>query len=273
MKKVSLSGSLRENVGKKDAKKVRREGKTLTFQVVPRVFTFLHQPVGEIGAYPELPPVVGGVYSNSPAHSAGVKPGDRIISVDGHPATCWDEIQRQVAANPETGKHFVIERNGKRLELNLKPKWNKGAKRYLVGIAAQETVTIRYPFPRNFLKAWRVCLDQSTLAYRTIAKLVKRKIGLGALSGPVIKPIALADVLLASRALPKASIIGTGGVYSWKDAIDFIMAGASAVGLHSALYSKGIKVLDEIAEGIRRYMERRGYSELRELKGLAHKYI
>lgn len=92
--------------------------------------------------------------------------------------------------------------------------------------------------------------------------ILKTESGCGALSGPAIKPIALATVFLASRAMLGKPIIGTGGIYSWRDAVEFIMAGATAVGLHSALYAKGIRVLNEILEGIREFMCRFGYSRL-----------
>lgn len=111
------------------------------------------------------------------------------------------------------------------------------------------------------------------LDIKTGRPILKTESGCGALSGPAIKPIALATVFLASKAVPDKPIIGTGGIYSWKDAAEFIMAGATAVGLHSALYAKGIGVLDEILEGIESFMRDRGYSKLEEFRGLALRAI
>lgn len=165
--------------------KVKRNDEVLSFNVTPKIFTFLHQPVGEIGVYPKLSPVIGGVYKGSPADKAGIRPGDRIISVDGTKVKCWDEMQRIVSKHPEGTKEFEIKRNGKRFKIRVTPRWENQFNRYMVGIAARETVTVRYSFPSNLVKAWKVCLQQSTLAYRTIVKLIKRKIGLNALSGPV----------------------------------------------------------------------------------------
>jgi dihydroorotate dehydrogenase (NAD+) catalytic subunit len=111
------------------------------------------------------------------------------------------------------------------------------------------------------------------LDLETGAPIFKTENGYGALSGPAIKPIALGKVLLASKALPRTSIIGTGGVSSWKDVVEFIMVGASAVGLHSTLYAKGIRVLGEIVKGVKGYMKNKGYSSLDELRGLTHRYV
>ncbi len=97
--------------------------------------------------------------------------------------------------------------------------------------------------------------------------------GIGALSGPAIKPIALAKVMMVAKNNPGLPIIGTGGVTSWRDAIEMIMVGASAVGLHSVLYIKGVRVIKEILSGIREFMKVRGYRSLEEFRGLTLKYV
>ena len=98
--------------------------------------------------------------------------------------------------------------------------------------------------------------------------LLKTVNGLGALSGPAIKPVALAKVYLVARDNPHIPIIGTGGVSNWRDAIEMIMAGAWIVGIHSALYIRGLRVVKEIIDGIRRYMVEQGFSGLDEIRGL-----
>jgi dihydroorotate dehydrogenase (NAD+) catalytic subunit len=87
----------------------------------------------------------------------------------------------------------------------------------------------------------------------------------GGLSGPAIKPIALAKVFEASRAV-KIPVIGIGGIMNAADAIEFLMAGATAVQVGTANYidpAAGIK----IAEGIRQYCEERGIADVGSLVG------
>lgn len=87
----------------------------------------------------------------------------------------------------------------------------------------------------------------------------------GGLSGPAIKPIALAKVFEASRAV-KIPVIGIGGIMNAADAIEFLMAGATAVQVGTANYidpAAGIK----IAEGIRQYCEERGIADVGSLIG------
>ncbi len=164
---------------------VRRGGETLTLRVEPEVVAFLKQPVGEIGVYPSLPPVIGAVADPSPALAAGIRPGDRIVSLDGESFGTWDEFQRAMALKGGEPRRFVLEREGRRVEVEVTPRYDEGAGRYLIGVSPQETVFRRYPFPQNFSKAAALTLDQSTLAYRTLRRLVTRQVGLSALSGPV----------------------------------------------------------------------------------------
>jgi dihydroorotate dehydrogenase (NAD+) catalytic subunit len=73
--------------------------------------------------------------------------------------------------------------------------------------------------------------------------------GGGGLSGPPIKPIALRAVWEVSRAFPGTPIIGTGGVSSGEDAVEMLLAGATAVGIGTATFDDPrapLRVLDEL---------------------------
>jgi len=92
----------------------------------------------------------------------------------------------------------------------------------------------------------------------------------GGLSGPPIKPIALRCVHeIASR--HEIPVIGCGGVSTWEDAVEFLLAGASAVQVGSALARGNMGVFGEINAGILRYMERKGHGSVREMVGLARR--
>lgn len=90
----------------------------------------------------------------------------------------------------------------------------------------------------------------------------------GGLSGPAIKPIALLKVhqvyqVAAPLGVP---IIGQGGIVSAEDALEFIIAGASAVGIGTALFYDPL-VLPKINRGIVAYLRRKGYASVRDLVG------
>ena len=87
----------------------------------------------------------------------------------------------------------------------------------------------------------------------------------GGLSGPAIKPVAVRMVYQAVRAV-KLPIIGMGGIANGADALEFILAGASAVAVGTANFRNPRATLDTV-EGIRNYMERHGIEDVKELVG------
>jgi dihydroorotate dehydrogenase (NAD+) catalytic subunit len=92
----------------------------------------------------------------------------------------------------------------------------------------------------------------------------------GGLSGTPIKPIALRCVYEISSKY-NVPIIGCGGISTWEDAVEFFLAGASAIQLGSAIGDNWIGVFDEINKGILQYMQRKGFSTIKDMVGLAKK--
>ena len=88
----------------------------------------------------------------------------------------------------------------------------------------------------------------------------------GGLSGPAVKPVAVRMVYQAANAV-KLPIIGMGGIATAEDAIEFLLAGASAVSVGTAnFYDPSATV--RVAEGIEAYMKRYGFEHVSELTGL-----
>ena len=93
----------------------------------------------------------------------------------------------------------------------------------------------------------------------------------GGLSGTPIKPIALRCVyeITSKYNIP---VIGCGGISTWEDAVEFFLAGASAIQLGSAIGDNWIKVFDDINKGVLQYMNKKNYSTIKEMVGLAKKF-
>ena len=89
----------------------------------------------------------------------------------------------------------------------------------------------------------------------------------GGLSGPAIKPIALAMVYAVAGAV-ELPVIGCGGITTGSDAIEFIMAGASAIQVGTASFNNPRAPLD-VLEGIEQFMEKEGIEDIAELIGTA----
>ena len=94
------------------------------------------------------------------------------------------------------------------------------------------------------------------------------------LSGPGIKPVALRmvmDVCQSMKALPENEqipVIGLGGISTWQDAVEFIMAGASAIEVGTATFADPA-CMNSIVDGLRAFMERKGYRTIEEMRGIA----
>jgi dihydroorotate dehydrogenase (NAD+) catalytic subunit len=67
-------------------------------------------------------------------------------------------------------------------------------------------------------------------------------------------------------------VIGCGGIFTWEDAVEYILAGASAIQLGSVIGYRGISAFRDITQGVSKYLKKKGLGNVKELVGLAHKY-
>ena len=94
------------------------------------------------------------------------------------------------------------------------------------------------------------------------------------LCGPAIRPLALRmcyDVVSAINRLPEGEripVVGIGGIATWRDAVEFLMAGCAAVEVGTATFSNPT-AMAEIVVGIRDYMKRKGFRKLSDFRGIA----
>ncbi|OPX80866.1 MAG: Dihydroorotate dehydrogenase B (NAD(+)), catalytic subunit [Pelotomaculum sp. PtaB.Bin013] len=92
---------------------------------------------------------------------------------------------------------------------------------------------------------------------------------LGGLSGPAVKPVAVRVVWQVYQAV-KLPIIGMGGITTAEDAIEFFLAGATAVAVGTANFINPRATMD-VLKGIENYLHENGINEISELTGLAQK--
>ena len=92
----------------------------------------------------------------------------------------------------------------------------------------------------------------------------------GGLSGPAVRPIAVRCVYDIYEVV-KVPVIGVGGITSGRDAIEMMMVGASAVGIGSAIYYRGIDVFKKICDEMIEFLNSHNYSNIKEIVGIAHR--
>lgn len=92
---------------------------------------------------------------------------------------------------------------------------------------------------------------------------------MGGLSGPAIRPVAVRMVYQVYESV-NLPIIGMGGISTWQDAVEFMLAGASAVSIGTANFVNPMAPID-VLSGLEEYSRKRGYKSIKEIVGLAHK--
>jgi dihydropyrimidine dehydrogenase (NAD+) subunit PreA len=93
----------------------------------------------------------------------------------------------------------------------------------------------------------------------------------GGYCGPAVKPIALNMVAEIARdpATRDLPISGIGGVTTWRDAAEFIALGCGTVQVCTAAMTYGFKIVEEMIDGLSRYMDEKGYASIEDFRGRA----
>ena len=131
-------------------------------------------------------------------------------------------------------------------------------------------VTDMVPIARAAVDAGSDALSLINTLIGTAIDVRKRKFRLanitGGLSGPAVKPVALRCVWQVHRALPNVPLIGMGGIMSATDAIEFLLAGATAVAIGTATFVNPTASTDIVA-GLEAYLVENGIADVNELIG------
>jgi len=151
--------------------------------------------LGLVPKRPRLEPVIGELLPGEPAEQAGLKPGDRLISVDGKPLEDWHAWVEYVRQRPGRPLQLKIERDGQERSLVLVPKAvdSQGKRIGRIGASVQVPpdlmagyrAEIRYgpveAVGQSLKKTW----DLSALMLKMLGKMVVGKVSVKNLSGPI----------------------------------------------------------------------------------------
>jgi len=107
------------------------------------------------------------------------------------------------------------------------------------------------------------------MAIDTDAKMPILGNKIGGLSGPAVKPVGVRCVFEIYEAV-RIPVVGVGGIVTGRDAIEYIMAGASAVQIGTAVWSEGPIVFSKVCKEISKFMKDNQYQTVKEIVGVAH---
>ena len=204
-----------------------------------------------------------------------------IVSIAGSTAEEFAEI----ATVAEEHGAAAVELNlscpharGRGLEIGTSP----STVREVVGVVAS-TVSIpviaKLGFVDKLVEVSSAALEAGARALTLINSVKAMKIDIyaakpvlgnkvGGLSGKAIHPIAVRAVYEVYKEL-HPDIIGVGGVFSWEDAIELMMAGARAIQIGTAIIYYGPSIVGKIVEGMREFLEQQGFKSIKEVVGYA----
>jgi len=172
-----------------------------------------------------------------------------------------EKVGLEVGDDPEL-VHTIIKSVKKESKVPVIAKVGLGSSDYLKTVSVACESGIDGITAINTLRAMAIDVE-------TGRPILSHKIG--GLSGSPIKPVAVRCVYEISSKFD-IPIIGCGGISRWEDAVEFLLAGASAVQIGSAVGEKWTGVFSEINNGISKYMERKNYKKIKEMVGLAKKF-
>jgi regulator of sigma E protease len=144
---------------------------------------------------PEVPAVIDRLVPDSPAEQAGLRPGDRVVAVDGTTVDNWTEWVEFVRAHPGEELRIVVVRDGQRRELSLVPKAveEKGKTIGQIGayvrepeeLGARMRTEVRFgpieSLPKAIVKTW----EMTALTVRTLWGMISGQASVENISGPI----------------------------------------------------------------------------------------
>ena len=136
-----------------------------------------------LGLTPFLPPLVGAVQKNSPASIAGLKSGDRILSIDGNLVEEWADISIFLQASKGSQVKILLENQGSKREVVAFPIQKDG--RWLLGISLPSH-RVSFSFLGSAKESSLEIINNVTLTFRFLGKLITGKSSSDAVGGPVM---------------------------------------------------------------------------------------
>ena len=158
---------------------VLRNGKVVNVLVKPRKF-------GEakvLDVIPRIEPVIGKVYKGMPAEKSGLKPGDRVLSVNGKKISDWHEFTEEIKKSGGEVLTLEVLRKGKIVSVRVKPVYNQKLKKYVIGTAPE---IIRYSLIGAVKEGFREFKSLTVFFFRFLKDLLTGEASFKSLGGPIM---------------------------------------------------------------------------------------
>jgi regulator of sigma E protease len=167
---------------------IERAGTSVVLKVASARDDLEELSLERLGLMPPRAAVIGSVADNYPAARAGVKPGDRILSINQQPVSSWYDVRPLVLASAGSALQLLLERDGQQLELTMTPeKGETGDGDYIVGVSPEQMVVFkRYSLGKAIEAGYRQTLDLIQLTLVFIQKLFSGQVSAKNIGGPIM---------------------------------------------------------------------------------------
>ena len=159
-----------------------RDGRTMTVRVTPDAQT--KYEIGDIGVFPDVHPHITTLAAGDPAEKAGLKPGDKVVAINGQTMTFSNQLSDAIARHASEAITVTIERDGVIQNVQVTPVLR--GKKGVIGIGIDNEVKTIQPGP---LQALGMSLERNYqfggLIFQTLAGLMTRETSPRQLMGPV----------------------------------------------------------------------------------------
>ena len=150
------------NTGEPVSVIVERQGQKIPLSMTPKVVDIAGEKQGESGLAPAIPhpPIIGAIVEGMPADRSGLKPGDKILVINGEPIHDFYQAQRVISSSAGKELSLTIERNGKQFDQNVTPvAADEKTGRGVLGFSQEEEKVIQRE--RNPIKAFNFAISEN----------------------------------------------------------------------------------------------------------------
>ena len=165
---------------------IQRGAQTVQGSIVPVSVTA--EEAGSAGWYADEPVILGNVEPNMPAEKIGLKPGDKILTLDGQPVPSIKALFDRLQQTKTSPVRLEVARDAQVLTFTVAPVLantpDANEKHYRLGFGSQTKVG-RLSFPQALSQSVAVNRRYSVLLVELVGKLVQRKVSMRAVSGPI----------------------------------------------------------------------------------------
>ena len=164
---------------------IERNGQTVEKTIVPKAFGV--SQTGYAGWAPKQPLTITALEEGMPAEQAGLKVGDEIVAMNGSPVPALASMIERLKVTKDQAFQLTVLRNGQPLTVTVQPKLTdvEGEKRYRIGIESAPMKVGSLPLAAAFQRSVEQNKQWSSLILELVGKLVRRKVSIRSVEGPI----------------------------------------------------------------------------------------